>query len=105
MVMSSSLKTSNPVGAAGLPTTSTANPAFNDTSNANFTIMPGCNPSTIYGYGFNDSNENKIKDTGEASLSNWIISLKGYDTPIPEYICFQRNLLPAGCQPLMQPIL
>src|SRR5450759_1865792 len=63
--------------------TSTTNPVYNDSSNANFNISAPplvCNTSTIYGYSFNDSNANKTKEPGEGGLSNWTINLNGYDT-------------------------
>ena len=63
--------------------TSTTNPAYIDSSNANFNItapVPICRNSKIYGYSFNDKNSNKTKDKGESGLSNRVINLKGYDT-------------------------
>jgi hypothetical protein len=43
-------------------------------------VVIGCNQSAIYGYKFNDANNNKTKDSGEVGISNWVMNLKGYDT-------------------------
>ncbi len=38
------------------------------------------NVSTIFGYKFNDTNENKIFDDNESGLGGWTIRLTGFDT-------------------------
>ena len=59
--------------------TSRTNSLYNDASNGNFAIN-GCKVSTVYGYKFNDTNNNKTKEPGETGLSNWTIGLNGFDT-------------------------
>ena len=66
----------NTYSASGVYTVSLKVNNGNGTNSKSATITV---PS-IYGYSFNDLNGNKVMDTGDAGISNMVISLNGYDT-------------------------